>query len=104
MFNVTESAINEIKQYLDEENKYLRVYVEGGGCSGFRYGFDFEESLSDDDFEIPLDGFSILIDSFSMQYLDTATLNFKEDIMGHTFTIENPTAQTTCGCGSSFSV
>lgn len=104
MFNITESAVNEIKQYLDEENKYLRVYVEGGGCSGFKYGFDFEEGLSEDDFEIPLDGFSILIDSFSMQYLDTATLTFKEDDMGHSFVIENPNAQTTCGCGSSFSV
>lgn len=104
MFSVTESAEKEIKQYLDHESKYLRVFIQGGGCSGFSYGFDFEESVSEDDFEIPLDGFSILIDSMSMQYLDGAVLNYKEDLMGSSFVVENPNATTTCGCGSSFSV
>lgn len=103
MLTVTESAIAEITEYLDEDNKYLRVFVEGGGCSGFRYGFDFEESPEEDDFQIPFDKFSILVDSISMQYLQGATLNFKEDLMGSSFIVENPNAQTTCGCGSSFS-
>ena len=104
MLNVTESAINEIKQYLDEENKYLRVYVEGGGCSGFRYGFDFEEELSEDDFEIPLDEFKVLVDAMSMTYLQGAEIDYKEELMGSSFTIKNPNASTTCGCGSSFGV
>lgn len=103
MLTITDNAIQEITQYLDEDNKYLRVFVEGGGCSGFKYGFDFEEKMSEDDFEIPFEKFSILVDSISMQYLQGASLNYKEDLMGSSFIIENPNAQTTCGCGSSFS-
>lgn len=104
MLNVTQEAVEQLKDYLDEENKYLRIYVEGGGCSGFQYGFDIEENMQEDDFEVPLNEFSIVIDSVSMQYLQGATLDFTDDLMGSSFTIKNPNAQTTCGCGSSFSV
>jgi iron-sulfur cluster insertion protein len=104
MLNVTEQAVKQLKDYLDEENKYLRIFVEGGGCSGFQYGFDIEEKVQEDDFEIPLDQFSIVVDSMSMQYLQGATLDFTDDLMGTSFVIKNPNAQTTCGCGSSFSV
>lgn len=104
MLNVTEKAVDQLRDYLDEENKYLRIFVEGGGCSGFQYGFDIEEKMQEDDFEIFLNEFSILIDSISMQYLQGATLDFTDDLMGTAFVIKNPNAQTTCGCGSSFSV
>lgn len=104
MLNVTESAKSQLQEYLDEENRYLRIYVEGGGCSGFQYGFDMEESAGEDDFEIPMENFSILVDAMSMQYLQGATLDFSDDLMGSSFVIKNPNAQTTCGCGSSFSV
>jgi iron-sulfur cluster insertion protein len=104
MLNVTEEAVKQLTEYLDEENKYLRIFVEGGGCSGFQYGFDIEETVQEDDFEVPLNNFSIVIDSMSMQYLQGATLDFTDDLMGSSFVIKNPNAQTTCGCGSSFSV
>jgi iron-sulfur cluster insertion protein len=104
MLNVTEKAVEQLRDYLDEENKYLRIFVEGGGCSGFQYGFDIEEKMQEDDFEISLKEFSILIDTISMQYLQGATLDFTDDLMGTAFVIKNPNAQTTCGCGSSFSV
>ena len=104
MLNVTDEAVNQLKEYLDEENKYLRIFVEGGGCSGFQYGFDLEEKIQEDDFEVPFNQFSIVIDSVSMQYLQGATLDFSDDLMGSSFIIKNPNAQTTCGCGSSFSV
>jgi iron-sulfur cluster insertion protein len=104
MLNVTEKAVSQLRDYLDEDNKYLRIFVEGGGCSGFQYGFDIEEQVQEDDFEIPLNEFSIVIDSMSMQYLQGATLDFTDDLMGTSFVIKNPNAQTTCGCGSSFSV
>jgi iron-sulfur cluster insertion protein len=104
VLNVTDEAVNQLKEYLDEENKYLRIFVEGGGCSGFQYGFDLEEKIQEDDFEVPFNQFSIVIDSVSMQYLQGATLDFSDDLMGSSFIIKNPNAQTTCGCGSSFSV
>jgi iron-sulfur cluster insertion protein len=104
MLNVTEEAVKQLTEYLDEENKYLRIFVEGGGCSGFQYGFDIEETVQEDDFEVPLNKFSIVIDSMSMQYLQGATLDFTDDLMGSSFIIKNPNAQTSCGCGSSFSV
>ena len=104
MLNITDPAIKKIQGILDEESKYLRVFVEGGGCSGFRYGFSLEEHISEDDFEISVENFSILVDPISFQYLQDSTINFEEDISGNTFTIKNPNAQTTCGCGSSFSV
>ncbi len=104
MIIVTEDAIKQINEILsEEESKFLRVFVEGGGCSGFQYGFDLSEKVEEDDFEIPFEKFSLLVDSMSMQYLQGSTIEYKDDIMGSSFSIQNPNAQTTCGCGSSFS-
>ena len=103
MITITESAVGKIRDILAEENNpkiKLRVFVQGGGCSGFNYVFDFEQTKQEDDFEIG----KVLVDSMSAQYLEGATLDYVEDIMGSQFTIKNPNATTTCGCGSSFSV
>ena len=107
MIDITESAKNKIKDLLYEEgnpNLSLRTFVQGGGCSGFSYGFTFDEIKNEDDFEIPLDKFTVLIDAMSMQYLQGASIDYKEEAMGSQFVITNPNAQSTCGCGSSFSV
>jgi iron-sulfur cluster insertion protein len=104
---ITESAITKIADLLAEENNpklCLRTFVQGGGCSGFQYGFTFDEEQNEDDFVIEKGGIKILIDSMSYQYLVGAEINYNEDIMGSSFSIKNPNAQTTCGCGSSFSV
>lgn len=101
MINISETASEHIKGLLAEERMpYIRTFVQGGGCSGFSYGFTFEEEKQEDDFEI--DG--VLIDVMSMQYLQGATIDYVRDIMGSQFTIKNPNAKATCGCGSSFSV
>jgi iron-sulfur cluster assembly accessory protein len=101
MITVTETAENEINMVLAESKEpYLRISVQGGGCSGFNYVFDFSKSKEEDDFEFG----KVLVDSMSMQYLQGAKVDFVEDIMGSSFNIENPNAQTKCGCGSSFSV
>ena len=107
MITITESAKEKIKDILLEENNpniSLRTFVQGGGCSGFSYGFTLDEIKNEDDFEIPLDNFTILVDSMSMTYLQGAEIDYKEELMGSTFSIKNPNAQTTCGCGSSFGV
>lgn len=104
---LTESAAAKIADLLAEENNpnlKLRSFVQGGGCSGFQYGFTFDEEQNEDDFIIEKDGVTLLIDSMSMQYMLGATIDYKEELMGSNFTIKNPNAQTTCGCGSSFSV
>ena len=106
MLTLTDSAVNKIKDLLAEENNpslKLRTFVQGGGCSGMQYGFTFDESQNEDDFAIEEDGITVLIDSASMMYLDGASIDYKEDVMGNSFTINNPNAETTCGCGSSFS-
>lgn len=106
-FSVTHRAATKVKDLIAAEkrdNLMLRVYITGGGCSGFQYGFDFEQELSDGDMEIEQGGVKIIIDPMSYQYLLGAELDFKEDMMGSQFVINNPNAQTTCGCGSSFSV
>lgn len=104
MITITESAKNKIADMLAEENNptlRVRAFVQGGGCSGMQYGFTFDEAVnSDEDFEI--DG--VLVDSVSMQYLTGATIDYRDDIMGSSFVINNPQAITTCGCGSSFSL
>jgi iron-sulfur cluster insertion protein len=82
----------------------LRVFVQGGGCSGFSYGFTLDESKNEDDFDFAYEDVKVLVDSMSMQYLQGSSIDYKEDIMGASFVINNPQAQTTCGCGSSFSV
>jgi len=105
--NLTENAARKINDLLAEENEpglSIRCFVQGGGCSGFQYGFDFEETQNEDDFVTEQHGAKILIDSMSYQYLIGATIDFKEDLHGSSFVIKNPNAQTTCGCGSSFSV
>lgn len=107
MITITENAKSKIVDLLSEENNpntYLRTFVQGGGCSGFSYGFTFDENRNEDDFEIIEDGVKVLVDSMSMQYLEGATIDYKEELMGSNFTIQNPNATTTCGCGSSFSV
>jgi iron-sulfur cluster insertion protein len=107
MITITESAKAKIKDLLLEENNpklALRTFVQGGGCSGFSYGFTFDEEINEDDFEIPVDTFKVLVDSMSMQYLTGADIDYKEDLTGSQFVIKNPNAQTTCGCGSSFGV
>ena len=107
MLTLTDSSVAKIKDLLAEENNpniKLRVFIQGGGCSGMSYGFTFDETQNDDDFTVDKDGVSLLVDSMSMQYLNQAVIDYKEDLMGANFTIKNPNAQTTCGCGSSFSV
>jgi iron-sulfur cluster insertion protein len=107
MIEITESAKNKILDlFLEEGNPELklRTFVQGGGCSGFQYGFTFDIEQAEDDFEIDLTDTKVLIDSMSMQYLAGAVIDYKEDIMGSSFSINNPNAQTSCGCGSSFSV
>jgi len=107
MITITESAKAKIKDLLLEENNpdiALRTFVQGGGCSGFSYGFTFDEEKNEDDFEIPVDEFKVLVDSMSMTYLQGAEIDYKEDLMGSSFSIKNPNATTTCGCGSSFGV
>lgn len=107
MITISESAKTKIKDLLSEENNpklSLRTFVQGGGCSGMSYGFTFDEEMNEDDFEFPLDEFRVLVDALSMQYLTGAEIDYKEDLQGSSFNIKNPNAQTTCGCGSSFSV
>jgi iron-sulfur cluster insertion protein len=106
MLNITESAILKIKEILKSEtgeNPKLRIFVEGGGCSGFQYGFIVEEQDSGDDFNININDVEVLIDPVSAQYIDGITIDFKDDLEGARFTMNNPNAKTTCGCGSSFS-
>jgi len=100
-------AVEKLRELVAEEgnpNLMLRVFVQGGGCSGMQYGFTFDEVKNEDDFDFAYDEIKVVIDSMSMQYLQDATINYKEDLMGASFVIDNPQAQTTCGCGSSFSV
>jgi iron-sulfur cluster insertion protein len=105
---LTESALLKIKDLLAEENNpalKLRMFIQGGGCSGFQYGFTFDEVSSDDDFELDFsDGVKMLVDNMSMQYVTGAVVDYKESLMESSFQVINPNASTTCGCGSSFSV
>jgi len=86
------------------EGLKLRLYVSGGGCSGFQYGFTFDENQNEDDFVIVEDGVTLLVDAMSMQYLSGAVIGYKTSLMGEQFEIKNPQAQSKCGCGSSFAV
>jgi iron-sulfur cluster insertion protein len=108
MIEITESAKTKIVEILVEENNpraVLRTFVQGGGCSGFSYGFTIDETQNEDDFEFSLgEQYKVLVDAMSMQYLQGAVIDYKEDLMGANFSIQNPNAQTTCGCGSSFGV
>ena len=108
MITITESAAEKIKDIIIDENNpdtKLRVFVQGGGCSGFSYGFVLDEQQNEDDFTVEVDPrVTVLVDAMSMQYLEGAKIDYKEELMGSNFTIINPNATTTCGCGSSFSV
>ena len=103
----TDSAAAKVKNLIEEEGNpelKLRVFVQGGGCSGFQYGFTFDEDVNEDDTVMEKEGVQLLIDSMSYQYLVGAEIDYKEDLEGSQFVIKNPNATTTCGCGSSFSV
>lgn len=103
----TDSAARKVKELIEEEGNAelkLRVFVSGGGCSGFQYGFTFDEVRNDDDTVMHKDGVTLLIDPMSFQYLTGAEIDYSEGIEGSQFVIKNPNAQTTCGCGSSFNV
>jgi iron-sulfur cluster insertion protein len=107
VITISENARAKIKDLLYNEGNpklSLRTFVQGGGCSGFSYGFTFDEEINEDDFEVPLDEFKVLVDSMSMQYLQGSTIDYKEELMGSSFVINNPNATSKCGCGSSFGV
>ena len=102
----TDSAADKVKQLVEEEGNpdlKLRVFVQGGGCSGFQYGFTFDEIVNEDDTPMTKNGVTLLIDAMSLQYLMGAEIDYKEDLQGAQFVIKNPNATSTCGCGSSFS-
>lgn len=105
--NFTDSAANKVRELIEEENNpalMLRVFVSGGGCSGFQYGFTFDEHVNEDDSRIDKGGVTLLVDPMSFQYLAGAEIDYQEGLDGAQFVIKNPQAKTTCGCGSSFSV
>jgi len=105
MITITENAQRKLVEILKEENDnglYVRMYVHGGGCSGFQYGFQLTKEKADDDYVIPVLAQSVLIDTISMQYLSTAVVDYQENVEESKFVISNPMAKTTCGCGSSF--
>lgn len=110
MITVRESAQAKIKEILEANTPpngemYLRVYITGGGCSGFQYNFTLDEVKNlDDDIVFDFPGFQVLVDSMSIQYLDNAEIDYREDVYGASFSINNPQAASTCGCGNSFSV
>ena len=107
MIELKPAAAEKIRDLSAEENNpdlKLRIFVQGGGCSGFSYGFTFDEVKAEDDFDLELQGVHLLVDSMSAQYLTGVTVDYTEDLMGSEFKISNPNATTTCGCGSSFSV
>lgn len=105
MITVTDTAITKIKDIIiDAQNTSLklRVFVQGGGCSGMSYGFTLDDEQTDEDFILPIQDISVLVDATSMQYLQGSIVDYKDDLHGSSFSISNPNAQTTCGCGSSF--
>jgi iron-sulfur cluster insertion protein len=106
MITITETAVAKIRDIIAEENTpglKLRVFVQGGGCSGMQYGFTLDEKQNEDDWDLDINGVHVLVDSMSGGYLQGAEVDYKEDQYGSSFSIKNPTAVTTCGCGSSFS-
>lgn len=102
----TDNAAKKVKELIEEEGSpdlKLRVFVSGGGCSGFQYGFTFEDTSNEDDTMVDNDGVTLLIDPMSLQYLVGAEIDYQDSLQGSQFVIRNPNATTTCGCGSSFS-
>lgn len=107
MITITNNAKEKINTLIKEENNpnlFLRTFVQGGGCSGMSYGFTFDEEKNEDDFEFPVGDCIVLVDAMSMQYLQGSSIDYTEDLTGSKFSIENPNAQSSCGCGNSFSV
>ncbi|MBN1239074.1 MAG: iron-sulfur cluster insertion protein ErpA [Gammaproteobacteria bacterium] len=105
--NFTDAAARKVGQLIESEGNpdlKLRVYIQGGGCSGFQYGFTFDEDVQEGDTEIENAGVTLLVDPMSVQYLQGAEIDYREDLSGAQFIIRNPNATTTCGCGSSFAV
>jgi iron-sulfur cluster insertion protein len=105
--NLETGAVTKLRELIAEENNpnlMLRVFVQGGGCSGFQYGFTFEEAKNEDDFDFVYEDVTVVVDAMSMQYLNGASIDYKEDLMNANFVINNPQASSSCGCGSSFSV
>jgi iron-sulfur cluster insertion protein len=103
----SDSAVDKVRELIEEEGNAalkLRIYITGGGCSGFQYGFTFDENVNEGDTVVEKGGVSLLIDPMSYQYLLGAEIDYKDDLQGSHFVIRNPNATTTCGCGSSFSV
>lgn len=104
---IENTAVSKLREIHQEENNpglKFRVFVQGGGCSGFQYGFTFDEQQNEDDFDFKYDDLTVLVDSMSWTYLQGARIRYQESDMGSSFVIDNPNAQSTCGCGSSFSV
>ncbi len=105
---LSDSAVTRIKELLAEDEEAealkLRIFISGGGCSGFQYGFTFDEKANDDDTVVEKDGVELLVDYMSLQYLEGAEVDYKSDATGEQFVIRNPNAKTTCGCGSSFGI
>ncbi len=104
---LSDSAVSKVRELVDEEGNEdlkLRVFVTGGGCSGFQYGFSFDEAQDEDDAVIEKDGISLLVDPMSYQYLVGATVDYQEGLQGSQFVVQNPNASATCGCGSSFTI
>lgn len=105
--HVTENAANKVRSLLEEEGNNdlkLRVFVTGGGCSGFQYGFTFDELVADDDAVINKEDIGVLVDAMSYPFLVGAEIDYQEDLQGSKFVVSNPNASSTCGCGSSFSI
>ena len=103
----TDAAAGKVRELIAEEGNSelkLRVYISGGGCSGFQYGFTFDEARAEDDFAVDKGGVTLLVDPLSLQYLADAEIDYSESLTGAQFVIRNPNAKTTCGCGSSFSI
>ncbi|WP_111497953.1 iron-sulfur cluster insertion protein ErpA [Marinobacter bohaiensis] len=106
-FFISDNAVAKVRELVEEDGNpdlKLRVFVTGGGCSGFQYGFSFDEALEEDDTVIEKDGITLLVDAMSYQYLIGATVDYQEGLQGSQFMVQNPNATTTCGCGSSFSI
>lgn len=103
---ITEAAVKQIQEIMAEEgpdfNSALRIFVQGGGCSGFQYGFTFDNEVNEDDWQFNKNGVRVIVDSMSLQYLEGATIDFKKQLSGSNFVISNPNAKSSCGCGSSF--
>jgi len=107
LLTLTDSAVGKVRRLVEDEDNAdlkLRVFVTGGGCSGFQYGFTFDELTAEDDTEVEKDGVTVLVDPLSYQYLVGAEVDYQEGLEGARFVVSNPNASATCGCGSSFSI